>query len=279
MRRLTALLLMGYLSCGPTVAQERPPQAPPPAAPANPAAPAKQKITIQTPFGPKEVEVEPGQPLPLMPVITPPAAQATPTGAQTAQPAAPPTGAQTAQPAPPPPAAAPPTNPQTTNPPAPAPQNDQPVNIQLHFDNMEIYGVIKIIADTLGLNYIIDPAVKGTVNINTSGTLRRSDLFPILENILRINGATMVKNGSNFYEIVPANTAPRQNLPVLDRVSPPAADDQMVIQILRMKYVSAADMSKLLTPYLTEGANMIAHETGGILLISERRSNLRKLLD
>src|SRR5205814_636605 len=36
---------------------------------------------------------------------------------------------------------------------------------------------------------------------------------------------------------------------------------------------------KLLTPYLSEGANIVVQDAGNILLISERRSNLRKLLD
>ena len=85
-------------------------------------------------------------------------------------------------------------------------QGDDVATISLHLDNTDIYQVIKIICDYLGLNYIIDPAVRGTVNINTSGTLRRSDLLPILETILKINGATMVKV-NNFYQIIPTTSA------------------------------------------------------------------------
>ena len=72
---------------------------------------------------------------------------------------------------------------------------DEPANIALHFDNGDIYGVIKIIADSLNLNYAIDPAVKGTVNITTNSSVKRSELLPILETILKLNGATMVRNG------------------------------------------------------------------------------------
>ena len=32
-------------------------------------------------------------------------------------------------------------------------------------------------------------------------------------------------------------------------------------------------------PYLSEGANIVSYDAGNILLVSERRSNLRKLLD
>ncbi len=204
----------------------------------------------QTPFGVRELP-------PGVPAVPPPP-----------QPAAP-----QAQPAP---AAA--QAPATTPAAAAQPQGvDDIVPISLDLDNTDIYQVIKIIADNLKLNYIIDSAIKGTVNVHTSGSLRRSDLLPLLETLLKINGATMVKVG-NFYQILPTPLAVRQPLPV-QQTSQAAPDDQIVIQIIRMKFVAAAEMARLLTPYLSEGASIVTHESGNILLLSERRSNLRKLLD
>src|SRR2546426_6638005 len=177
-------------------------------------------------------------------------------------------------PAPPQPA---PVAPQAPPQPAEPRRPDDIVPISLHLDNADIYQVIHIIADNLALNYIIDPGIKGTVNINTSGALRRSDLLPILETLLKINGATMVKIG-NFYQILPTPAAIRQPLPVL-QAGQAAGDDQIAIQIVRMKFVAASEMARLLTPYLSEGANIVTHDAGNILLISERRSNLRKLME
>ena len=223
-----------------------------------------QKVIIQTPFGPKEVDAPATGAPAQQPAAQPP--QAAPAGTQ--PPAPLPAEAQPAPGAPQ----------QPIQQPAPPQANAEAATISLHLDNTDIYQVIKIIGDALSLNYIIDPSVKGTVNISTSGNLRRSDLLPILETILKINGATMVKVG-NFYQIVPANSAIRQPLEVQDRINQAAPDDQIVLQIVRMKFVSAAEMTRLLTPYLSEGANIVSHDAGNILLVSERRSNLRKLLD
>jgi general secretion pathway protein D len=101
-----------------------------------------------------------------------------------------------------------------------------------------------------------------------------------LETVLKMNGATMVRNG-NFYQIVPAAAGIRQPLEIQSRENMPAVapDDQMVVQIVRMKYVAPADMVALLTPYLSEGASISTQEAAGVLLISERRSNLRKLVE
>jgi general secretion pathway protein D len=166
---------------------------------------------------------------------------------------------------------------------APAPQApaaaDEEAEISLNLDNAaDIYAVIRIIGGYLNLNYIIDPAVKGTINITTAGTLRKSDLLPILETILKINNATMIKVG-NFYEIIPVSNVSRQPLQVQERAPATSPDDQMVLQIVRMKYVAASEMASLLNPYLGEGASIVLQAAGNILLITERRSNLRKLME
>jgi len=235
-----------------------------PAPPQQPV-PATKKIIVQTPFGPKEYEV----PVDASGTALPSA----PTAAPGLPPATSPVNPAAAQPEP--------TSAQTVAPPAQAIQDDPIIPISLQFDNAatDIFNVIKIIMEQLRLNYIIDPAVKGTINISTSGDIRRSDLLPILETILKINGATMVRTG-NFYQILPAGTAPRQPLPVQERQPTINPDDQMVLQIVRMKYVSATEMATLLGPFTSgDGASIVAHAAGNILLIVERRSNLRKLLE
>jgi general secretion pathway protein D len=199
--------------------------------------------TITTPFGPTQV------PAPQAPETIQPQPQ---TPAQPAQPPA----TTAAQPAP-----------QQATTPA---QNDAAAGVALHLVNSDIRQVIQIIGGELGLNYIIDPSVKGTVDINTSDTLRRSDLLPILESILKINGATMIKNG-NFYQIVPANTAAKQPIEVIDQRTTTASDDQVVMQIIRMKFVAASEMKNILSPFLTDAGSIVAHETGNIILLTDRR--------
>jgi general secretion pathway protein D len=218
--------------------------------------------TIQTPFGPAVIKVpQAEQPAAQAPAQVP-AATAPVTATQTPPAAPPPGGAVAGQPAPQ----------QST-----VPAQNEASGVALHLVNQDIRQVIQIIGAELNLNYLIDPAVKGTVDINTSETLRRSDLLPILESILKINGATMIKTG-NFYQIVPANTAVKQPIEVLDQRATTAPDDQIVMQIIRMRFVAAGEMKNILSPFLTDAGNIVAHETGNIILLTDRRSNIRKLL-
>jgi general secretion pathway protein D len=151
--------------------------------------------------------------------------------------------------------------------------------VVLNFDNaQDIFPVIKTIAGILGINYIIDPGVRGTINISMTTPVKKSELLSLLETILRINNATIIKLPSGLYQVLPANAAIRQPISVQTQAPAVSPDDQMVLQVLRMRYVSAGEMGQLLQPFTSEGASVITQGTT-MLLIMERRSNLKKLLD
>ena len=51
-------------------------------------------------------------------------------------------------------------------------------------------------ARRLKINYLLDPRFKGgSVTIHTYGEMKPTDLMPLLETILRVNGAALVKVG------------------------------------------------------------------------------------
>src|SRR5262249_15466474 len=56
-----------------------------------------------------------------------------------------------------------------------------------------------------------------------------------------------------------------------------APDDQIVLQVVAMKFVAADEMVRLLTPYVSEAGHMAVQ--GAVLLLTDRRSNFRKLLE
>ncbi len=188
-------------------------------------------------------------------------------GERQAQPAPP---QQQTQPAPPQPQA----QPAQATPPAGA------ARISLHLENANLVQVVGIIAAELKMNYVVDPAVKGVVNVNTLGDLRQEDLLPLLQAILRANGATAVQSGS-FWRIVPLKDAPRIPLPLSSDPTgaqiPP--DDRMVMNVVALRYVAAGDMSKILSSYLSEAGHIVTHEPGNILLITDASRSLKRLMD
>lgn len=135
-------------------------------------------------------------------------------------------------------------------------------------------------AEVMKMSYIIDPKVKGVVNIHTSGQIPAEDIFPVFQSILQLNGATAVKKGQ-LYEIVPFGEAKKLYTPSL-RVEDAAkllTEERIVIQIVSLNYIPVSEVSKMIKPFLSDGADIIEHPPQNILMIVDLASNIRKCID
>ncbi len=177
----------------------------------------------------------------------------------------------------PPPAAPSPLPSESSVKPAEAPRGP---GVVFNFDNADLYEVIRVMAEILKINYIVDPKVKGVVNIHTVGQIPAEDIFPIFQSILRLSGATAVKK-DNVYEIVPFADAKKSYvLPSTTRE--PAklpTEERYTTQIIVLKYIPVAEVSKIIKPFLSDGADIIEHPAHNILIMNDLSSNVRKSLD
>ena len=139
---------------------------------------------------------------------------------------------------------------------------------------------VRNIADVLKLNYIVDPGVQGVVNILTYGEMRRGDLMPLLELVLQINGAAIVRTGP-LYRIIPSRNA--RQLPLDIRrgreASAAPAGGSRVLQIVPMDFVPAAEMAELLNPFLSDGGDITFHRAANFLIVTDTPANVAKLLE
>ncbi len=84
--------------------------------------------------------------------------------------------------------------------------------VTLNFEGADVREVVRnILGDILNESYTIDPAVGGTVTIRTTSGIPRESLHATMEMILRMNGATMTREGS-VWKILPAAAAARGNV-------------------------------------------------------------------
>jgi general secretion pathway protein D len=167
------------------------------------------------------------------------------------------------------------------SPPVSPPEPRKGSGFVFNFDNADLYEVIRVMAEIMKINYLIDPKVKGVVNIHTSGQLSAEDVFPIFQTILKLNGATAVKK-DNLYEIVPFGDAKKLYTP-LSMIFPKSEklppDEKYMIQIVSLKYIPVTEASKMIKPFLSDGADIVEHPPNNILLIGDIASNIKKCLD
>ena len=150
----------------------------------------------------------------------------------------------------------------------------------LNFDNADIYEVIRVMAEMMKINYIIDPRVRGVVNIHTSGQISSEEVFPIFQTILKLNGATAVKRGL-IHEIVPFGDAKKLYVPpVTTRAAGRRMEgDKYIIQIIPLKYIPVSEVAKLVKPFLSDGADIAEQPSHNILILGDISSNVRKAMD
>jgi general secretion pathway protein D len=151
--------------------------------------------------------------------------------------------------------------------------------ITLNFDNADLRQVVKIIMrDILGQNYIIDPQVKGTVTIQTSRPLARSGAWAVLETVLQINGAALIRDDATPRIVPLANAV---------HVAPPASvsgnDTRrgagFGIEIVPLQFVSARDVAENLEALSGPGSSVRVDDERNLLILAGPRHSLRRLLD
>ena len=173
---------------------------------------------------------------------------------------------------------------QQAAPPAAQTQPAQPavtVPGAFNFSGASLFEVINILAGELHINYIIDPSIKGgTVTMNTYGVVRDVDIRPLLETILRMNNLAMVEVG-NIYRIIPAANVARQPVgPTTQTDSSKVPDDErLVLNLVFLRYVSSAEMYKILLPYMGDGAQLTNYDGANLLIVLDNSRNMRRTLD
>ena len=150
----------------------------------------------------------------------------------------------------------------------------------LNFDNADLFEVIRVMAEMMKMNYVIDPRVKGSVNIHTSGQISAEEVFPIFQSILKLNGATAVPKGP-IYEIVPFGDAKKLYTDPLIGKEPAGKVEagKYTIQIIALKFIPVSEVSKMIKPFLSDGADIVEHPPHNLLIIGDTTSNIRKSLD
>jgi general secretion pathway protein D len=150
---------------------------------------------------------------------------------------------------------------------------DEPVT--LNFVNAEIDAVIKAVAEITGRNFVVDPRVKGTINIISARPVPRSLVYPTLLSALRLHGYAAVE-GDGVIKIVPEADAKQQGGAVTTGPVM-AGGDRLVTQVVTLKYESAAQLVTVLRPLITPNNTIAAYPNGNALVITDYADNLKRI--
>lgn len=163
--------------------------------------------------------------------------------------------------------------------PAPAPEKKESF-ILLNFDDADLKDIISLVTEATGENFIIAPGVTARITINSSKKIPASELFPIFESILEMNGLAAVKSGL-FYKIVPGAAARQKAIEIQKGrdLSAIPAEDRLITQIVPVESIPVSEAVTVLQPMVSPLGVIVPNTRNNLLIITDVASNIRRLVE
>lgn len=143
----------------------------------------------------------------------------------------------------------------------------------LTFNNADIESVIKAVGHYTGVTFIVDPRVKGTINLVTEKPVTKQQAFELLTSTLRLQGYAVV-TANGFTKVVPESDGKLQAGPT--QVAG-VKGDQIATQVFRLNYESAASLVTVLRPLISPNNTISADQGNNSVVITDYADNLRRL--
>lgn len=152
-----------------------------------------------------------------------------------------------------------------------------PDTVTINFVNADIEGVVKVVSEITGKNFVLDPRVKGTVNIVSAKQMPRSAVYDVFLSALRLQGFAVVES-HGIAKIVPeAEAKLNPGLTFGPSEQAYGAGDQIQTRIITLKHESAVQITPVLRPLISPNNSITAYQNSNTLVITDYANNLKRI--
>lgn len=164
--------------------------------------------------------------------------------------------------------------PAAAKPVAPAPKT----GILLNFQGASLTDVLNYLSEAAGFVIVQDEPLRGTVNVVSRQPVSAEEAVDLVNAVLIEKGYIAIRNG-RILKIVSRKDAQKRDLPVMTGADPEKIPrkDEMVTQILPLRYGEAAKLVENLRPLLADTATISANEGANSILLTDTQTNVRRI--
>ncbi|MEW8508547.1 MAG: type II secretion system secretin GspD [Candidatus Thiodiazotropha sp.] len=148
--------------------------------------------------------------------------------------------------------------------------------ITLNLNNADIEALIKTVSEHTGKNFVIDPRVKGKVTVISAHPMDRDEFYQVFLSILEVHGFSTIPSG-DVIKVVPDVKAKQGGIPTVSAIGQ-LPGDQIVTRIIQVKNVTSAQLVPILRPLIPQEGHLAAYPDTNVLIISDRRQNVDRLM-
>ena len=147
--------------------------------------------------------------------------------------------------------------------------------VTLNFANAEIDAVARTMAAITRRNIVVDPRVKGTMNLSTEKPVSPAQAYNQFLATLRLSGFTVV-DANGLLKVVPEADAKLQG-GIVNTGPLTTGNSSIVTQIFRLNYESANNLVPVLRPLISPNNTINVNPGNNSLIITDYADNLQRM--
>lgn len=152
-------------------------------------------------------------------------------------------------------------------------------NYSASFKNADINEFINIVGKNLNKTIILDPAIRGSINVRSYDLLNEKQYYQFFLNVLEVYGFAVVEMDSGIIKVIKAKDAKVSAIPVVDdgyRFS----GDEMVTRVVSVTNVSVRELAPLLRQLNDNagGGNVVHYDPSNVIMITGRAAVVNRLV-
>ena len=148
--------------------------------------------------------------------------------------------------------------------------------ISIDFQNLKLEDFTKMIACMTGKRFLLAKGVTGQITILSPEPVTMYEAYKAFLSALEANNLTIVKRGK-FYRVVQKVEARSAGAEILGPQRATPATDNVITQLIPIRYVDPQMIVDLLKQFATSGADITIYEPTNTLILTEVASNIRRL--
>lgn len=148
------------------------------------------------------------------------------------------------------------------------------------FKGTDIQEFINTVGKNLNKTIIVDPSVRGKINVRSYDLLNDEQYYQFFLSVLDVYGFSVVTMDNGVLKVLRSNTAKTSGIPVVDDAAP-GSGDEMVTRVVPVRNVSVRELAPLLRQLNDNagGGNVVHYEPSNVLLITGRAMVVNRLVD
>jgi general secretion pathway protein D len=147
------------------------------------------------------------------------------------------------------------------------------------FKNADLNEFINIVGKNLQKTIILDPSVRGKINVRSYDLLNESQYYQFFLNVLEVYGFAVVDMGDGVIKVIKSKDAKVAAIPVVDDGSQ-FQGDEMVTRVVPVINVSVKELAPLLRQLNDSagGGNVVHYDPSNVIMLTGRASVVNRLV-